>query len=52
MKRRDEPDVQAHIKNLEAVKAELAEQQARVEAEITKLPEQVSLGGEAALDKE
>ena len=44
MERREELDAQGRIKSLEVVKVELAEQQAQVDAEITKLLEQVPLG--------
>ena len=44
MKLRDQLDAQGRIKSIEAVKAELAERQAEVDAELTKLLEQVSQG--------
>ena len=47
MKLRDELDATGRIKSLEAVRAELAERQAEVDAEMARLLEQVSLEDES-----
>ena len=42
MKQREELDAAGRIKSLEAVKAELAERQAEIDAELTKLLQQLA----------
>ena len=48
MKERDELDEAGRIKNLEAVKAELAERQAEVDAELTTLLQHIAQNDQSA----